>query len=557
MNHLTRVLQQRILELEAKAAQAQPDHWRLAFHLMPPTGWLNDPNGLCQKDGIYHVFYQYCPYDPKGGLSGSGWVENGELHLFFTGNVKLDGPLFEVHGMMIDDEDFNESIENMIRSRAVNAEFAVAQAGDNFSDMFAAMDDDYFKARSADIKDIADRLVRVLAGDHDARLITRPGILAADDLAPSETMQMDKDMLLGFVTRHGSANSHTAILARTMNLPALIGIPVDPAWNGRTAVIDGLNGELILDPDETVIRAYEARQAEELAKRALLQDLKGKADVTKGGRTVKLYANIGDISDVQSVLENDARGIGLFRSEFLYLGSDGYPSEADQFAIYRKIAEIMAGRQVIIRTLDIGADKQIDYFNLQPEDNPAMGYRAIRICLTRPDIFRTQLRALLRPSAFGNIAIMYPMIISLEEVRRIKAIVAEVKEELDAEGLKYGEVEQGIMIETPAAALISDMLAKEVDFFSIGTNDLTQYTLAIDRQNTALDAFMDQHHPAVLRQIQMVAENAHAAGIWVGICGELGADTDLTQQFMDMGIDELSVSPSMILPVRHAIRSAD
>ena len=464
--------------------------------------------------------------------------------------------IFEVHGMMLEDDDFNDSIKNMIENQKVNAEYAVATTGDNFSMMFAQMEDEYFKARSADIKDIAERVVGILQGRHTAGdLGDEPVILAARDLAPSETVQMDKSKLLGFVTELGSANSHTAILARTMNIPALIGIPVSQELDGRMAVIDGVKGELIVDPDEETLAYYQGKEDEEKKQRELLQQLKGKEDVTLDGKKIRLYANIGSVGDVARVLANDAGGIGLFRSEFLYLEKDTFPTEEEQFQAYRTVAETMAGKKVIIRTLDIGADKQADYFNLAHEDNPAMGYRAIRICLDQPEIFKTQLRALLRASAYGNIGIMFPMIISVKEVQQAKQYVAEIKAELDEKGIPYGDVELGIMIETPAAVIISEQLAKEVDFFSIGTNDLTQYTLAIDRQNAKLDNIYDSHHPAVLEMIRMTVENGHKGGCWVGICGELGADTTLTEDFLKMGVDELSVTPGSVLPIREIIRN--
>ena len=464
--------------------------------------------------------------------------------------------IFEVHGMMLEDDDFNDSIKNMIENQKVNAEYAVATTGDNFSMMFAQMEDEYFKARSADIKDIAERVVGILQGRHTAGdLGDEPVILAARDLAPSETVQMDKSKLLGFVTELGSANSHTAILARTMNIPALIGIPVSQELDGRMAVIDGVKGELIVDPDEETLAYYQGKKDEEKKQRELLQQLKGKEDVTLDGKKIRLYANIVSVGDVARVLANDAGGIGLFRSEFLYLEKDTFPTEEEQFQAYRTVAETMAGKKVIIRTLDIGADKQADYFNLAHEDNPAMGYRAIRICLDQPEIFKTQLRALLRASAYGNIGIMFPMIISVKEVQQAKQYVAEIKAELDEKGIPYGDVELGIMIETPAAVIISEQLAKEVDFFSIGTNDLTQYTLAIDRQNAKLDNIYDSHHPAVLEMIRMTVENGHKGGCWVGICGELGADTTLTEDFLKMGVDELSVTPGSVLPIREIIRN--
>lgn len=466
--------------------------------------------------------------------------------------------VFEVHQMMLQDEDYMDSVRNIIETQEVNAEYAVASTGDNFAAMFAAMEDDYMQARAADVKDISERLVRILSGARDALPESEgPVILVAEDLAPSETVQLDKSRLLAFVTRYGSSNSHTAILARTMNLPALIGVDYEPEIDGKMGIVDGKQGILLVDPDEETLKKYEKQRDQELDKRAMLKELKGKETITKSGRTVKLYANIGSLSDLASVLQNDAAGIGLFRSEFIYLEKDRYPTEEEQFQIYKTVAQNMAGKKVIIRTLDIGADKQVGYFHMEHEENPAMGYRAIRICLDRPEIFRTQLRALYRASAYGNIAVMYPMIISVDEVRRIRRIAGEVREELQAQGIPMGQVEQGIMIETPAAALISDRLAKEVDFFSIGTNDLTQYTLAIDRQNSRLEQFYDPHHEAVLRLIRMVVENAHKEGIWAGICGELGADTSMTEIFVKMGVDELSVSPSFILPVRKIIREME
>lgn len=467
--------------------------------------------------------------------------------------------IFEVHMMMIDDLDYNGSIQNMIESQSVNAEYAVAMTGDNFSTMFAEMDDDYMKARAADVKDISERLVSVLSGvDNDMGNLDEPVILVADDLAPSETVQMDKSKLLAFVTEHGSSNSHTAILARTMNIPAIIGVPIKKEWHGHMAIVDGYAGCVIIDPDEEEIEKAQKAVAEEEEKQKLLKALKGEKTITKDGKEIHLYANIGSVADTAAVLMNDAEGIGLFRSEFLYLESDTYPTENEQFNAYKTVAENMAGKKVIIRTLDIGADKQVDYFELDKEENPALGYRAIRICLTKPEIFKTQLRALYRASAFGQIAIMFPMITAVWEVKRIKEIVAEVKEELHKEGIAFREdMELGIMIETPAAVMVSRELAKEVDFFSVGTNDLAQYTLAIDRQNPKLDTFYDPHHPAVLAMIQMAADNAHAEGKWIGICGELGADLELTETFLKMGIDELSVSPSMILPVRKKVRETE
>lgn len=462
--------------------------------------------------------------------------------------------IFEVHQMMLEDDDYNDSVKNIIETQMVNAEYAVATTGDNFAEIFAAMEDEYFQARAVDMKDISERVINVLMGVGEVSGWEEPSIIVAEDLAPSETVQFDKSKLLGFVTRLGSSNSHTAILARTMNIPALIQIDIKEEWNGKMGIIDGFSGEFYIDPEPEVIEKYQEKKAEQEEHRRLLAEQKGKPTVTKSGKEIKLFANIGSVSDLPAAMGNDAGGIGLFRSEFLYLESGDYPTEDDQFKAYKMVAETMAGKKVIIRTLDIGADKQVDYFNLDKEENPAMGLRAIRICLTRPEIFKTQLRAILRASAFGNIAVMYPMIISVDEVRKIKEIMAEVKAELDAAGIQYGEVEQGIMIETPASVIISDLLAQEVDFFSIGTNDLTQYTLAIDRQNAKLDEFYNQHHEAVLRMIEMVVDNAHKAGIWAGICGELGADTGLTDRFMAMGVDELSVSPTFIYPVRQIIR---
>ncbi|MDY4770775.1 MAG: phosphoenolpyruvate--protein phosphotransferase [Lachnospiraceae bacterium] len=470
---------------------------------------------------------------------------------------EANAAIFEIHQMMLDDDDYNESVENIIRTQMVNAEYAVAATADNFAQMFASMDDDYMKERAADVKDISERLLAILHGTDSNKVDTNePVIIVADDLAPSETVQLDKDMVLSFVTVHGSLNSHTAILARTMAIPALIGteaLPLDASVDGKLGIVDGFNGKIYVDPDENILTEMKAKQQEDLEKKQLLQTLKGKENITLDGQKVMLYANIGNIKDLATVIQNDAGGIGLFRSEFIYLEREDYPTEEEQFQIYKTVAETMAGKRVIIRTLDIGADKQCDYFNMEHEENPALGYRAIRICLTRPEIFKTQLRALFRASAYGKLAIMYPMITSVKEVHRIKEIVEEVKAELTEQGIEFAIPEQGIMIETPAAAMVSDELAKEVDFFSVGTNDLTQYTLAIDRQNTKLDEFYDAHHPAVLRMIAMVAENAHKAGIWAGICGELGADTTLTQEFLAMGIDELSVSPGSILPIRKIV----
>ena len=473
---------------------------------------------------------------------------------------EANAAIFEIHQMMLEDDDYNESVENIIRMQQVNAEYAVASTGDNFAQMFSAMDDDYMRARSADVKDISERVLSVLGGQATGIAASgEPVIIVADDLAPSETVQLNKDLVLSFVTVHGSVNSHTAILARTMSIPALIGtaIPLTDDIDGKVGIVDGKNGCIYVDPDEDTLGRMQQLKLEEQEKKELLQTLKGRENITIDGKKIMLYANIGNSKDLAAVLQNDAGGIGLFRSEFIYLERETFPTEEEQFQIYRTVAETMAGKPVIIRTLDIGADKKCDYFEMEPEENPAMGCRAIRICLTRPEIFKTQLRALFRASAFGNISIMYPMIISVEEVHRIKEIVTEVKRELTEQGVAFGEPKQGIMIETPAAVMMSEELAKEVDFFSIGTNDLTQYTLAIDRQNPKLDAFYDPHHPAVLRMIQMVVENAHKAGIWAGICGELGADTTLTRRFLAMGVDELSMSPGSILPVRKIILETD
>ncbi len=465
--------------------------------------------------------------------------------------------IFEVHQMMLEDEDYLDAIHNMIRTEMINAEYAAAVTGDNFSEMFANMDDDYMKARAADVKDISNRLIKNLMGEEDIDFSSmEPSVILADDLTPSETVQMDKKKILAFVTVHGSINSHTSILARMMNIPALIGVPVDleEIRSGTQVVVDGFNGEVVFDPSEEVCASTRGRMEEEKEKLTLLQTLKGKENITLDGKTINIYANIGSVSDVGYVLENDAGGIGLFRSEFLYLGKEDYPTEEEQFQAYKQVVQTMAGKKVIIRTLDIGADKQVDYFNLGKEDNPAMGYRAIRICLTEPEIFKTQLRALLRATVFGNLSIMYPMITSVEEIKKIYEIMDEVKAQLDADGIPYKMPEQGIMIETPAAVMIGDELAEMVDFFSIGTNDLTQYTLAIDRQNERLDAFYNPHHKAILRMIQMVVDSAHKAGKWAGICGELGADPELTETFVRMGVDELSVAPSMVLRLRKTVR---
>ena len=482
----------------------------------------------------------------------------GELHDKALREVgEANAAIFEIHQMMLEDDDYKESVEHIIESQMVNAEYAIAQTGDNFSQMFAAMDDEYMRGRAADVKDITERLLGILSGNTESGVdADEPVIMVAEDLAPSETVQMDKSKILSFVTQKGSVNSHTAILARTMGIPALIGsdIVIDESLNGKLAVVDGTNGVVYVEPDEATLSAMQEEQRKDNEKKALLQELKGKEDVTLDGKKIKLYSNIGNIKDLANVIANDAAGIGLFRSEFIYLESDTFPTEEEQFNIYRTVAESMAGKPVIIRTLDIGADKQCDYFGLDKEDNPALGLRAIRICLTRPEIFKTQLRALYRASAYGNISIMYPMIISEQEVDKINVIENEVKAELTEQGIEFGNPKSGIMIETPAAVIMSRQLAKKVDFFSIGTNDLTQYTLAIDRQNTKLDDFYDAHHPAVLAMIRMVVENAHAEGIWAGICGELGADTTLTEEFLKMGVDELSVSAGKVLAVRKVIR---
>ncbi len=471
---------------------------------------------------------------------------------------EVNAAIFEVHQMMLDDSDYIESITNIIESQKVNAEYAIAAAGDNLSEVFTSMDDDYMKERAADVKDISNRMISVLQGNVQNQVnADEPVILLADDLAPSETVQLEKEKILSFVTRYGSTNSHTAILARTMNIPALIGtdFPEEKDIEGKIGIVDGYEGMLIIDPPVSVLESYQKRKSEEEEKKRLLLELKGKENITLDGTQINLYANIGNVADIASVLEQDAGGIGLFRSEFLYLESSDYPTEDEQFAVYRKVAESMAGKKVIIRTLDIGADKQADYFQLDKEENPAMGYRAIRICLERKDIFKTQLRALYRASQYGTISIMFPMIISVNEVKEIKKVIAEVKKELTEEALPYKNVEIGIMIETPAAVMITEELSKEVDFFSVGTNDLTQYTLAIDRQNPRLDNIYDAHHPAILRMLKMIVDNGHKNGCWVGICGELGADITLTETFLKMGFDELSVSPSMVLKVRQKIRS--
>lgn len=473
---------------------------------------------------------------------------------------EANAAIFEMHQIMLTDDDYKESVENIIDNQHVNAEYAVAQTGDNYAAMFAAMEDEYMRGRSADVKDISERLINILSGFNASSMVSdEPVIIVAEDLAPSETVQLDKDKILSFVSVKGSVNSHTAILARTMGIPALIGTPVIPDndIDGKMGIVDGNSGCLYVDPDNEKLGYYRKKQDEQLKQKELLQLLKGREDITIDGRKIKLYANIGNVKDVMTVKANDAAGIGLFRSEFIYLERDTFPTEEEQFNIYRTVAENMAGKPVIIRTLDIGADKQCDYFNMDKEDNPALGMRAIRICLTRTEIFKTQLRALYRASAYGNINIMYPMIANMWEIDRIKEIEKEVRDELKQQGIDIGDVQTGIMIETPAAVMLSDELAEKVDFFSIGTNDLTQYTLAVDRQNPKLDCFFDPHHPAVLKMIKMVVDNAHKAGIWAGICGELGADTSLTREFLKMGVDELSVSPGRILPIRKIILDTD
>lgn len=485
-----------------------------------------------------------------------------ELHDKALDDVgETNAMIFEIHQMMLEDLDYVESIVNIITSQEVNAEYAVATTADNFAAMFAAMDDAYMQGCAADVKDVSERLIQVLSDQNSASMeMNEPVIIAADDLVPSETVQLDKEKVLSFITMYGSANSHTAILARTMNIPAVIGIGEDlkKEYDGKEAIVDGMEGVIYIDPDKETFTRMREKQKEDQEQKTLLEQLKGKENITKSGQKVMVYANIGNLSDVGAVLKNDAGGIGLFRSEFLYLESETFPTEEEQFKVYKQVAENMAGKRVIIRTLDIGADKQVDYFGLDKEENPALGYRAIRICLTRQEIFKTQLRALYRASAYGQIAIMFPMIISVDEVKQIKKIIEEVKQELREEGIDFREnVELGVMIETPAAVMVSRDLAKEVDFFSVGTNDLTQYTLAIDRQNQKLEPFYDSHHPAVLSMIRMAAENAHAEGKWIGICGELGADLSLTETFLEMGIDELSVAPGMILPLRKRIREAD
>ena len=486
----------------------------------------------------------------------------GQLHALYEKALRSIGKtgagLFNAHAMLLEDDDYNHSVRSIIKTQGMNAEYAVSSTGDYFAQMYANMDYEYFKARSADIKDVTERIVTILCnGVEDNDIGDDPVIIVAEDLSPSEIVQMDKSRLSAFVTYRGSANSHTAILARTAKIPALAGVEIDEEWDGKIGVVDGCEGKFLIDPNTEILENYYKKKDADGEKKKQLQTLKGKDNVTKSGRKINLYANIGSPDDLASVLENDAGGIGLFRSEFLYLESDTYPTEEEQFQTYKKVVETMDGKKAVIRTLDIGSEKQADYFRIEKEDNPALGCRAIRICLTRPEIFRTQLRALFRSSVYGNLAILYPMIISVNEVRKIREISRNVREELTAEGVKIGNVEEGIMIETPAAALMSDELAKEVDFFSIGTNDLTQYTLAIDRQNEKLDSFYDSHHPAVLRLIRMVTESAHKAGIRAGICGELGADTSLTETFLKYEVDELSVSPECILPLRKVIRDAE
>lgn len=510
----------------------------------------------------YHVDDTEAEVKRFHGAQAEGLRELQALHDKAVKSVgEADAAIFEVHQMMMEDQDYVESVENIIRTQEINAEYAVGTTADNFAAMFQAMDDEYMRGRAADVKDISDRLVRILSGaGRNNELENDKFIIAADDLAPSETVQLDKSKVMGFILQQGSASSHTAILARSMGIPAVIGLGdgLTEDVDGKTAIVDGASGDVIIDPDEETLEKYRKIKKEYDDRKALLTQLKGRETVTADGQKIKIFANIGSPADVAKVMENDAEGIGLFRSEFLYLQSEDFPSEDTQFAAYKQVAENMAGKKVVIRTLDIGADKQCDYFNLDHEENPALGYRAIRICLTRPDIFKTQLRALYRAAMYGNISIMFPMIISVTEVRKIKQICEEVKASLKADGIPYKEdVELGIMIETPAAALISDELAQEVDFFSVGTNDLTQYTLAIDRVNRKLDPFLDTHHPAILKLIKMAADNAHKYGKWIGICGELGADPELTRTFLAMGIDELSVSPSLVLKLRDQVLRTD
>ncbi|MGN0987779.1 MAG: phosphoenolpyruvate--protein phosphotransferase [Otoolea sp.] len=505
--------------------------------------------------------------DPEAEIGRYAWAREeaiAQLQKLYEKALREIGEtnaaIFEMHQLMLEDEDYMDTVETMIRTEGVNAEYAIATTGDNFAELFSSMEDDYMRGRAADVRDISERLLRVLAGEKGAGIETdEPVIVVAEDLAPSETVQMDKSKVLSFVTVKGSLNSHTAILARTMSIPALVGteLSLEASLHGKMAVVDGGEGKLYVEPDEETMERLQKRKQEFLEKKELLETLKGKENVTLDGQKVMLYANIGNTRDLAAVLQNDADGIGLFRSEFIYLERDHFPTEEEQFQIYKLAAQTMAGKRVIIRTLDIGADKRCDYFEMEQEENPAMGLRAIRICLTRPEIFKTQLRALYRASAFGKLAVMYPMITGLNELTRIQEIVEEVKRELTEQGVEYGDVEQGIMIETPAAVMLSDLLAEKVDFFSIGTNDLSQYTLAMDRQNTRLDVFFDPHHPAILRMISMVVENAHKKGIWVGICGELGADPELTKEFLAMGVDELSVSPGRILPLRKLVRETN
>lgn len=471
---------------------------------------------------------------------------------------ELNAQVFEVHAMMLEDEDYNDSVKNMIHTQNVSAEYAVARTGEIFSQMFSEMGDEYFQTRSIDVKDISQRVVSILMGKEPMMEVEEePSIIVADELTPSETIQMDKSKILAFVTRHGSKNSHTAILARAMNIPAITGVEISSGWDGKFGVVDGASGRLYIEPEERILEELVQRQENERKNREILARLKDQETVSKSGKKIHLYANIGNQSDMASVLANDAEGIGLFRTEFLYLEREDYPTEQEQFLVYQYVAETMGGKKVIIRTLDIGADKQVDYFGLEKEENPALGYRAIRICLDRTQIFKTQLRAILRAAAYGNISVMFPMIISVKEVQQAKRLLRQVKEELESEGIEFGDVEIGIMIETPAAVMMSDELAKEVDFFSIGTNDLTQYTLAIDRQNPKLDDIYEPHHPAILRMIKMVVENGHAGGAWVGICGELGADPELMQMFLDMGVDEVSVAPPLVLQVRQIVRECE
>ena len=514
---------------------------------------------VIKREHISHADAEWKRFEAAKGQAVDQLKELYEKALEDVGEA--NAMIFEIHQMMLEDLDYLESIENIIRSQEVNAEYAVATTADNFAQMFASMDDAYMQGRAADVKDVSERVLDILCGvSAGVKEMTEPCIIAADDLAPSETVQLDKSKVLGFATMYGSANSHTAILARTMNIPAVIGLgeTLSSQYDGKMAVIDGFTGILYVDPDEETLARMQEKRAKDLEQKELLNQLKGKENVTRSGQKINVYANIGNVSDLGAVLKNDAGGIGLFRSEFLYLENSTFPTEEQQFAVYKQVAESMAGKNVIIRTLDIGADKQVDYFNLDKEENPALGYRAIRICLTRPEIFKTQLRALYRAAVYGNLSIMFPMIISVSEVKKIKEIIAQVQAELKAEGIPYKEdVELGVMIETPAAVMISRELAKEVDFFSVGTNDLTQYTLAIDRQNQKLDTFYDPHHPAVLAMIKMAADNAHAEGKWIGICGELGADLELTEEFLKMGLDELSVSPALVLPLRKRIRECE